>query len=98
MCLPDGTLVGASAAGPGRRPNDHHTLFVATGLESKVDHVAFEVVDLDAVEMGQQVEMARRYRHAWGVGPSPRQSDLRLLARSVGAKHETLRRRRSVRR
>jgi hypothetical protein len=38
------------------------------GLESKVDHVAFEVVDLDAVEMGQQVMMAKRYRHAWGVG------------------------------
>ena len=30
--------------------------------------MAFEVVDLDAVEMGQQVLMARRYKHAWGVG------------------------------
>ena len=52
----------------GDEPSDHHTLFVATGLESKVDHVAFEVVDLDAVEMGQQILMAKRYRHAWGVG------------------------------
>ena len=69
MCLPDGTPVGAfmrlDRAG---EPTDHHTLFVALGLESKVDHVAFEVVDLDAVEMGQQVLMARKYRHAWGVG------------------------------
>ena len=69
MCLPDGTLVGAfMRLDRGEDPTDHHTLFVATGLESKVDHVAFEVVDLDAVEMGQQVMMARRYRHAWGVG------------------------------
>src|SRR5271169_652934 len=69
MCLPDGTPVGAfMRLDRGKEPTDHHTLFVATGLESKVDHVAFEVVDLDAVEMGQQVLMARRYRHAWGVG------------------------------
>jgi len=40
----------------------------ALALESKVDHVAFDVVDLDAVEMGQQVMMARQDRHAWGVG------------------------------
>ncbi len=69
MCLPDGTPVGAfMRLDRGKEPTDHHTLFVAMGLESKVDHVAFEVVDLDAVEMGQQVMMAGRYRHAWGVG------------------------------
>ena len=69
MCLPDGTPVGAfTRLDRGGEPTDHHTLFVALGLESKVDHVAFEVVDLDAVEMGQQVMMARKYRHAWGVG------------------------------
>ena len=69
MCLPDGSPVGSfMRLDRGGEPTDHHTLFVALGLESKVDHVAFEVVDLDAVEMGQQVLMARRYRHAWGVG------------------------------
>ena len=69
LCLPEGAPVGAfMRLDRGAVPTDHHTLFVATGLESKVDHVAFEVVDLDAVEMGQQVLMARRYRHAWGVG------------------------------
>ena len=69
MCLADGTPVGAfMRLDRGAEPTDHHTLFVATGLESKVDHVAFEVVDLDAVEMGQQILMAKRYRHAWGVG------------------------------
>jgi hypothetical protein len=69
MCLPDGTPVGAfMRLDRGDEPTDHHTLFVAMGLESKVDHVAFEVVDLDAVEMGQQIMLAKRYRHAWGVG------------------------------
>ena len=69
MCLPDGTPIGSfMRLDRGDEPTDHHTLFVATGLDSKVDHVAFEVVDLDAVEMGQQILMAKRYRHAWGVG------------------------------
>ena len=54
MCLGDGTTVGSfMRLDRGDEPSDHHTLFVATGLELKVDHVAFEVVDLDAVEMGQ---------------------------------------------
>lgn len=69
MCLPDGTPVGSfMRLDRGDVPTDHHTLFVAMGLESKVDHVAFEVVDLDAVQMGQQVLFANRYRHSWGVG------------------------------
>lgn len=69
MCLSDGTVVGSfMRLDRGPIPSDHHTLFVALGLESKVDHVAFEVVDLDAVEMGQQIMMAKRYKHAWGVG------------------------------
>jgi Glyoxalase/Bleomycin resistance protein/Dioxygenase superfamily len=69
LCLADGTPVGSfMRLDRGDEPSDHHTLFVATGLESKADHVAFEVVDLDAVEMGQQIMMAKRYRHAWGVG------------------------------
>ena len=69
MCLPDGTPIGAFLRlDRGDAPTDHHTLFVALALESKVDHVAFEVVDLDAIEIGQQVMMARKYRHAWGVG------------------------------
>ena len=69
MCLPDGTPVGSfMRLDRGAEPSDHHTLFVAMGLEPKFDHVAFEVVDLDAVEMGQQVLMAKSYSHAWGVG------------------------------
>ncbi|MGZ9032745.1 MAG: VOC family protein [Burkholderiaceae bacterium] len=69
MCLPDGTPVGSfMRLDRGAEPTDHHTLFVSTGLVSKIHHVAFEVIDLDAVEMGQQVMMANRHRHAWGIG------------------------------
>jgi Glyoxalase/Bleomycin resistance protein/Dioxygenase superfamily len=70
MCLPDGTPVGSfMRLDRGSQPSDHHTVFIALTLEpNSIDHAAFEVVDLDAVEMGQQVLMARRYRHAWGVG------------------------------
>lgn len=69
MCLPDGTPVGSfMRLDRGAVPSDHHTLFIAMSLEAAVDHVAFEVVDLDAIEMGQQVMMANRHRHAWGVG------------------------------
>jgi Glyoxalase/Bleomycin resistance protein/Dioxygenase superfamily len=69
MCLANGVPVGSfMRLDRGDEPADHHTLFVTLGMESKVDHVAFEVVDLDAVEMGQQVLMAKPYRHAWGVG------------------------------
>ncbi len=69
MCLADGTPVGAfMRLDRGTEPADHHTLFIATGFEFGVDHVAFEVVDLDAVEMGQQIHFASGYKHAWGVG------------------------------
>jgi hypothetical protein len=43
LCLADGTPVGSfMRLDRGDEPSDHHTLFVATGLESKADHVAFE--------------------------------------------------------
>jgi hypothetical protein len=36
MCLPDGTPVGAfMRLDRGKEPTDHHTLFLATGLEPK---------------------------------------------------------------
>jgi len=69
LCLPDGTPAGAFLRlDRGTTPTDHHTLFVTFGAEPDIDHAAFEVVDLDAVEMGQQVLKAAGYRHAWGVG------------------------------
>jgi hypothetical protein len=69
LCLPDGTPAGAFLRlDRGAIPSDHHTLFIAIGPGADIDHAAFEVIDLDAVEMGQQVLRAAGYRHAWGVG------------------------------
>jgi Glyoxalase/Bleomycin resistance protein/Dioxygenase superfamily len=69
LCLPDATPAGAFLRlDRGATPADHHTIFVAIGAGADIDHAAFEVIDLDAVEMGQQVLKAAGYRHAWGVG------------------------------
>jgi len=69
LCLPDATPAGTfMRLNLGTTPSDHHTLFVVYGAGADIDHAAFEVVDLDAVEMGQQVLKAAGYRHAWGVG------------------------------
>ncbi len=86
MCLPDGAPVGSfMRLDRGHEPTDHHTLFVATGLE---------------FEGGSRRIRGRRPRcrgngpagHAGqslspcvgGRTPPPRESDLRLLARPMG--------------
>ncbi|HKM64534.1 MAG TPA: VOC family protein [Acidisphaera sp.] len=69
LCVPDATPAGAfMRLDRGATPSDHHTLFVCLGPGADIDHAAFEVIDLDAVEVGQQVLKAGGYRHAWGVG------------------------------
>jgi hypothetical protein len=52
----------------GRRPADHHTLVIVGGIEEKVEHSAYEVLDLDALGQGQQVLRAQGHRHMWGIG------------------------------
>lgn len=69
LCLPDGTPAGAfMRLDRGAEPADHHTIFISIGAAAGIEHAAFEVADLDAVAMGQQVLQARGYRHSWGVG------------------------------
>lgn len=52
----------------GEIPTDHHTLVLARSVEDRLNHAAFEVDDLDALAMGQQVLRTRGWRHAWGIG------------------------------
>ncbi|MBE8591558.1 VOC family protein [Pseudomonas sp. MAFF 301449] len=52
----------------GDKPADHHTLALAQGFMSAYSHSAFEVVDIDAVGMGQRVLRERGWTHAWGIG------------------------------
>jgi catechol 2,3-dioxygenase-like lactoylglutathione lyase family enzyme len=49
-------------------PTDHHTLTIAQGLRPAYNHSAYEVVDADAVGMGQRVLRDRGWSHAWGIG------------------------------
>lgn len=52
----------------GATPTDHHTLALAQGVLPVYSHSAYEVVDADAVGMGQRFLRHSGYRHAWGMG------------------------------
>jgi catechol 2,3-dioxygenase-like lactoylglutathione lyase family enzyme len=52
----------------GDTPADHHTLAIAQGFMATYSHSAFELVDADAVGMGQRVMRERGWTHAWGIG------------------------------
>jgi catechol 2,3-dioxygenase-like lactoylglutathione lyase family enzyme len=52
----------------GDQPADHHTVVIVGGIEEKVEHSAYEVIDLDALGQGQQVLRAQGHRHMWGIG------------------------------
>jgi catechol 2,3-dioxygenase-like lactoylglutathione lyase family enzyme len=49
-------------------PADHHTLAMAQGLMPRYGHSAYEVVDIDAVGMGNRVLREKGRTHAWGIG------------------------------
>jgi catechol 2,3-dioxygenase-like lactoylglutathione lyase family enzyme len=67
--LPDGSpVVAFMRLDRGGVPSDHHTLAVAQGFAAGYSHSAYELVDADAVGMGQRVLRERGYRHAWGIG------------------------------
>ncbi|KAA0570965.1 2,4,5-trihydroxytoluene oxygenase [Azospirillum sp. Sh1] len=52
----------------GDRPADHHTIAMVQHVTTQHGHSAFEVVDLDAVGMGQRVLANAGWTHAWGIG------------------------------
>jgi catechol 2,3-dioxygenase-like lactoylglutathione lyase family enzyme len=52
----------------GETPADHHTLAMVQGFMPQINHAAFELVDADAVGMGQRVLREKGFRHAWGMG------------------------------
>jgi catechol 2,3-dioxygenase-like lactoylglutathione lyase family enzyme len=67
--LPDGSpVVTFMRLNLGDTPADHHTLALAQGLVAGYNHSAFELVDADAVGMGQRILREKGYRHAWGLG------------------------------
>lgn len=67
--LPDGSpAVCFYRLDLGDVPADHHTLALAQGFAPIYSHSAFEVIDPDAVGMGQRVLRERGWKHAWGIG------------------------------
>ncbi|MGB5695097.1 MAG: VOC family protein [Polyangiales bacterium] len=67
--LPDGSpAVAFLRMDLGDTPADHHTLAIAQGFAAHFGHCAYEVVDADAVGMGQRWLQEQGWRHAWGVG------------------------------
>ena len=67
--LPDGSpVVAFMRLDLGDKPADHHTLALAQGFLPTYSHSAYEVVDADAVGMGQRVLREKGWTHAWGIG------------------------------
>ncbi|MGL4317607.1 MAG: VOC family protein [Pseudomonas sp.] len=67
--LPDGSpAVTFLRLDRGDVATDHHTLALAQGFMPAYSHSAFEVVDADAVGMGQSLLRERGWKHAWGIG------------------------------
>ena len=67
--LPDGSpAVTFLRLDLGDSPADHHTLAIAQGFMAAYSHSAYELVDADAVGMGQRVLRERGWKHAWGIG------------------------------
>ena len=67
--LPDGSPVMTfMRMDLGDQPADHHTLGIAQGFMPAYSHSAYEVVDADAVGMGQRILHEHGWNHAWGIG------------------------------
>lgn len=67
--LPDGSpAVAFMRLDLGGEPADHHTLALAQGFVAKYSHSAYELVDADAVGMGQRILRDSGWTHAWGIG------------------------------
>lgn len=69
MVLPDGSPAATFfRLDLGETPADHHTLAMVQSFMASYNHSAFEVVDPDAVGMGQRVLRAAGWTHSWGIG------------------------------
>jgi catechol 2,3-dioxygenase-like lactoylglutathione lyase family enzyme len=67
--LPDGSpAVAFMRLDLGDAPADHHTLALAQGFAPAYSHSAYELVDADAVGIGQSLLRQHGWKHAWGIG------------------------------
>jgi len=69
LCLDDGTpALAFNRFDRGEHPADHHSIVLGTYPVKGYEHSAFEVHDLDAVGLGQQVLRQKGHKHEWGIG------------------------------
>jgi hypothetical protein len=69
QALPDGSpAVAFMRLNRGDQPADHHTLALAQTFAPVLNHISFEVIDPDAIGMGNRLLRDRGWKHAWGIG------------------------------
>jgi catechol 2,3-dioxygenase-like lactoylglutathione lyase family enzyme len=67
--LPDGSpAVAFMRLNRGDKASDHHTLALAQTFAPALNHVSFEVIDADAVGIGNRLMRDRGWKPAWGIG------------------------------
>ena len=47
---------------------DHHTLLTVPAKEASLGHIAFEVEDINAIQLGHDHLKKKGYNHSWGIG------------------------------
>jgi len=69
QALPDGQpAVAFMRLNRGDQPTDHHTLALAQVFAPGLNHISFELIDPDAVGVGNRLLRDRGWKHAWGMG------------------------------
>ena len=56
----------------GDAPTDHHSLLIQSNIPSEMksglNHISYEVTDIDDVFLGHEMLKEKGYRHEWGIG------------------------------
>lgn len=56
----------------GEEPTDHHSIFIASNLTSAMisglNHVSYEVIEIDDIFLGHESLKQNNYKHEWGIG------------------------------
>ncbi|NQV56721.1 MAG: VOC family protein [Rhodospirillales bacterium] len=66
---PDNLVASFNRLDRGEDFVDHHVLFAVQGDHAGLNHVAFEVADIDDVMVGHDhLKSTGKYEHAWGIG------------------------------
>ncbi|MEO0602460.1 MAG: VOC family protein [Myxococcota bacterium] len=67
--LPDGRPVVAFCRfDRGDTPTDHHSIAIGQGFHAGLEHLSFELDDVDAVTQGHAAMQRGGWRHVWGIG------------------------------